>query len=54
MNVREIKTHDELRAVEALQKEVWGCNDLEIVPAVHMIAAQHVGRFSSARLMARI
>ena len=43
MDVREVAGRDELRAVEALQKEVWGCDDLEIVPALHMIAAREVG-----------
>lgn len=43
MDIREIKSRDELRAVEALQKEVWGVSDLEIVPAIEFIATQHVG-----------
>jgi predicted GNAT superfamily acetyltransferase len=43
MDIREIRGIDELRAVEALQKEVWDCNDLEVLPAVHMIAAREVG-----------
>lgn len=43
MIIREIRARDELRAVEALQKEVWKCDDLDVVPAVHMIAAQQVG-----------
>jgi predicted GNAT superfamily acetyltransferase len=43
MNIREIQGRDELRAVEALQKEVWGCSDLEVVPAIEMIATQAVG-----------
>ncbi|HEV7765259.1 MAG TPA: GNAT family N-acetyltransferase [Thermoanaerobaculia bacterium] len=43
MDIREIKGRDELRAVEALQKEVWGVSDLEIVPAIELIATQHVG-----------
>ena len=42
-DVREIRGIDELRAVEALQKEVWDCNDLEVLPAIHMIAAREVG-----------
>lgn len=42
-DIREIRTREELRAVEALQKEVWGCDDLEVVPAVHMFAARAVG-----------
>jgi predicted GNAT superfamily acetyltransferase len=43
MDIREIAGRDELRAVEALQKEVWACDDLDVVPAVHMIAARAVG-----------
>ena len=42
-DVREIRGIDELRAVEALQKEVWGCPDLEVLPAIHMTAAREVG-----------
>jgi predicted GNAT superfamily acetyltransferase len=43
MDIREIRGRDELRAVEALQKEVWDCNDLEVLPGIHMIAAREVG-----------
>jgi predicted GNAT superfamily acetyltransferase len=43
MDIREIVAMEELRAVERLQKEVWSCDDLEILPAIHMIAARHVG-----------
>jgi predicted GNAT superfamily acetyltransferase len=43
MDIREIRGHAELRAVEELQKEVWGCSDLEVLPAIHMIAAREVG-----------
>ena len=43
MEIREIRGRDELRAVEALQKEVWGCDDREVVPYLHMIAARAVG-----------
>jgi predicted GNAT superfamily acetyltransferase len=43
MNIREIHGHEELRAVEELQKEVWGCSDLEVLPSIHMIAARAVG-----------
>jgi predicted GNAT superfamily acetyltransferase len=41
--IREVRGREELRAVERLQKEVWGCEDLEIVPALHMIAVREVG-----------
>lgn len=43
INIREVRGIDELHAVESLQKEVWGCDDLEVVPAIHMIAAREVG-----------
>ena len=43
MDIREIVEWDELHAVETLQREVWGCDDLEILPAIHMVAARHVG-----------
>jgi len=43
MEIREIRGAVELRAVETLQQEVWQCNDLEVVPAVHMMAAREVG-----------
>lgn len=43
MEIREIRVLDELRAIESLQKEVWGCEDRELVPALHMIAAREVG-----------
>jgi predicted GNAT superfamily acetyltransferase len=41
--IRELHTRDELRAVEALQKEVWQCSDLDVVPALEMIATCAVG-----------
>ena len=37
MDIREIRGRRELRAVEELQKEVWGCDDREVVP----LASQH-------------
>ena len=43
MDIREIRGREELSAVEELQKEVWGCADLEVLPAIHMIAAREVG-----------
>lgn len=57
MHIREIRGIDELRAVEALQKEVWGVEDLEVLPAIHMIAAREVGAiligaFDGAELVA--
>ncbi|MGZ8830993.1 MAG: GNAT family N-acetyltransferase [Thermoanaerobaculia bacterium] len=43
MEIRDIRGPEELRAVENLQKEVWACDDREILPAIHMIAAREVG-----------
>ncbi len=43
MQLREIRGADELHAVERLQKEVWSVADLEVLPAIHMIAAREVG-----------
>ena len=43
IEIRNIVTEDEVRAVEAVQKEVWGCNDLEVVPLNQLVAAREVG-----------
>lgn len=43
MEIRELRGQTELRAVEELQREVWGCSDLEVLPAIHMTAACEVG-----------
>ena len=43
ISIREIKTFAELRAVEELQKEVWGVPDLDVVPLTHLIAVQAAG-----------
>jgi predicted GNAT superfamily acetyltransferase len=41
--IREIDTADEMRAVEELQKEVWGIPDIEVVPLTQMTAARTAG-----------
>ena len=41
--VREPRGTEELRAMEALQLEVWGFEALEAVPAAHFRAVQHAG-----------
>lgn len=41
--IREVDTPAEIRAVEELQKEVWGIPDLDVVPATHLIAAKAAG-----------
>ena len=43
MEIRELRGQTELHAVEELQKEVWHCSDLEVLPAIHMTAAREVG-----------
>ncbi len=41
--VREVRTIEEMRACEAVQLEVWGFEDREIVPAAHLRAVHHAG-----------
>lgn len=41
--IREVETAAEMRAVEELQKEVWGIPDLDVVPATHLIATKAAG-----------
>lgn len=43
IELRELFTVAELRPLEALQRTVWGIDDLEIVPATIMSAATHAG-----------
>lgn len=41
--VREIDGQVEMRAVEELQKEVWGLPDLDVVPLTQLVAAKAAG-----------
>nr|MBA3513295.1 GNAT family N-acetyltransferase [Pyrinomonadaceae bacterium] len=41
--IREITEISELRAVEDLQKEVWGCNDREILPTLTLVPLLEIG-----------
>ena len=41
--IRQVETFAELRAVEEMQKEVWGVPDIDVVPLTHLIAAQAAG-----------
>lgn len=41
--IREIVGQAEIRAVEELQKEVWGIPDLDVVPATQLVAACAAG-----------
>ena len=43
ISIRSVETFAELRAVEELQKEVWGVPDLDVVPLTHLIATQTAG-----------
>ena len=43
VEIREIAGQKELRAVEELQKEVWGIPDLDVVPLSQLAAAQASG-----------
>jgi predicted GNAT superfamily acetyltransferase len=41
--IRQIDRIEELRDVEALQKEVWRCADLDVVPLTMLVATGEVG-----------
>ncbi len=41
--IRDIDASAEMRAVEELQKEVWGRPDLDVVPLSHLVAAKAAG-----------
>lgn len=41
--IRDIESVSELRAVETLQKDVWGCTDLDVVPLTMFVAGREVG-----------
>jgi predicted GNAT superfamily acetyltransferase len=43
ISIRDIKTLAGLRAVEELQKEVWGVPDLDVVPLTQLIAVKAAG-----------
>jgi len=43
INIRQVETFAELRAVEELQKEVWGIPDLDVVPLTQLVAAKAAG-----------
>jgi predicted GNAT superfamily acetyltransferase len=54
--IRDIKSIAEMREVEALQKEVWGVDDLDIFPAIGLrplieIGAVLIGAFEGAQLV---
>jgi predicted GNAT superfamily acetyltransferase len=41
--IRDIDHFEELRAVETLQKQVWGCSDLDVAPLTILAATREVG-----------
>lgn len=43
IEIREIDKHAEMRAVEDLQKEIWGIPDLDVVPLTQLVAASEAG-----------
>lgn len=43
VTIRQIDNVAEIRAVEQLQKEVWGIPDLEVVPLTQLVAAKEAG-----------
>jgi len=43
IRIRDIDDVAEMRAVEELQKEVWGIPDLDVVPLTHLVAAKEAG-----------
>jgi predicted GNAT superfamily acetyltransferase len=43
ITIREIEKLAEMRAVEELQKEIWGIPDLDVVPLTHLVAAKEAG-----------
>src|SRR5215212_9450404 len=43
VTIREIDDVAQMRAVEDLQKEVWGIPDLDVVPLTHLVATKEAG-----------
>src|SRR5688572_23478008 len=43
IEIRPLKEMGELRAVEDLQQEIWGCSDREILPALAIIPLLEIG-----------
>ena len=41
--IREIEHVSEMREVETLQRDVWGCDDLDVVPLTMFVASRAVG-----------
>ena len=43
LRVRDIESDTEFHAIEDIQKEAWGFNDLDTVPAATLMATHHAG-----------
>jgi predicted GNAT superfamily acetyltransferase len=43
ISIRTIERIEELRDIEALQKDAWGCADLDVVPLTMLVASREVG-----------
>ena len=43
IRISDIDDHAQMRAVEELQKEVWGIPDLDVVPLTHLVATKEAG-----------
>lgn len=42
-HIRDVESDAEYHAIEDIQKEAWGFNDLDTVPAATLMATQHAG-----------
>jgi predicted GNAT superfamily acetyltransferase len=43
ISIRPIESFAEIRAVEQIEKEVWGIPDLDVVPVTHLVATRAAG-----------
>jgi predicted GNAT superfamily acetyltransferase len=43
IEIRDITNVREMRLVEEMEKEVWGIEDIDVVPVTHLVAALHAG-----------
>ena len=43
ITIRDIETVSEMHQVEALEKEIWECDDLDVLPATMLSASREVG-----------
>jgi len=41
--IRDIDRVSQMREVETIQKDVWGCDDLDVVPLTMLVASREVG-----------